>query len=191
MSDREAWRDVNPREAGWTRVNAKLERDRLKADASHPAGPADDLEVADLPLDDTLVLFLSTPPEPTSEQLQIAAENAFRADADTLHRDGWEFSVRWAARSFTYHPEQCVRKPGATPHLTFATHTGWLAVDIVAAPDGVTETDRLNAVGRLLAELVIPEPVAVYRPATDESLAFTPDVEQLLREGRIGEAMVR
>ena len=37
----------------------------------------------------------------------------------------------------------------------------------------------------------IPKPVAVYRPATDESLAFTPDVEMLLREGRIGEAMVR
>ena len=191
MANREAWGEVNPREAGWTRVNAKLERDRLKGDASRPADAPDELEVADLPLDDTLVLFLSTPPEPTSEQLQIAAENAFRSDADTLHRDGWEFSVRWAARSFTYHPEQCVRKPAATPHLTFATHTGWLAVDIVAAPDGVTETDRLNAVGRLLAELVIPEPVAVYRPATDESLAFTPDVELLLREGRIGEAMTR
>ena len=160
MSDREAWRDENPREAGWTRVNAKLERSRLKADASSPAGPADDLEVADLPLDDTLVLFLTTPPEPTSEQLQIAAENAFRADADTLHRDGWEFSVRWAARSFTFHPEQCVRKPAPGPHLTFATHTGWLAVDIVSAPDGVTETDRLNAVGRLLAE---QEPVMHFR----------------------------
>ena len=64
-------------------------------------------------------------------------------------------------------------------------------MDVVAAPAGSTETDRLNAVGRLLAELVIPEPVAVYRPATDESLAFTPDVEQLLREGRIGEAMAQ
>ena len=187
MSDQER----NLRTAGCTRVNAKLERHRLKADASHPADPGSDLDPADLPLDDTLVLFLTTPPEPTSEQLQIAAENAFRADGDTLHRDGWEFSVRWAARSFTFHPEQCVRKPAPGPHLTFATHTGWLAVDIVAAPAGVTETDRLNAVGRLLAELVIPEPVAVYRPATDESLAFTPDVEQLLREGRIGEAMTR
>jgi hypothetical protein len=37
--------------------------------------------------------------------------------------------------------------------------------------------------------LVVPEPVAVYRPATDESLPFTPDVEQLLREGRIGEVI--
>ena len=126
-----------------------------------------------------------------AEERALAELDVGIADADTLHRDGWEFSVRWAARSFTYHPEQCVRKPSASPHLTFATHTGWLAVDIVAAPGGVTETDRLNAVGRLLAELVIPEPVAVYRPATDESLAFTPDVEQLLREGRIGEAMVR
>ncbi len=156
--------------------------------AARFGGPAV-IDPADVPHDDTLVLFLSTPPEPTSEQLQLAAENAF-CDDETHHRDGWEFSVRWAARRFTYHPEQCLR-PACGAHLTFATHTGWLAVDVVASPVGSTETDRLNAVGRLLAELVIPEPVAVYRPATDESLAFTPDVELLLREGRIGEAMAQ
>ncbi|MGL6072758.1 MAG: hypothetical protein ACRC8S_01225 [Fimbriiglobus sp.] len=188
--------DRNRRTAGFTRTNARTERDRvLKAPPPDPEAksipPVEIMSTAleEMPCEETLVLFLTQPPEPTSEQLQIAAENAFSQDNSTLHRDGWEFSVRWAARSFTYHPESCIRKKPGLGHMTFAMHSGWLAVDIVAAPTNVTETDRLNALGRLLSELVVPEPVAVYRPSTDESLPFTPDVEQLLREGRIGEVI--
>jgi hypothetical protein len=189
--------DRNPRYAGYTRTNAQKERSRiLKAPPPDPglilpsAQPETPTELDDMPCEETLILFLSNPPEPTSEQLQIAAINAFSHDNSILHHDGWQFSFRWSSRSFTYHPENCTRKKSCLGHVTFATHSGWLAVNIVAAPENSTETDRLNALGRLLSELVIPEPVAVYRPATDASLPFTPTVEQLLREGRIGEVIV-
>lgn len=110
MADRDQNSPRNPRVAGLTRDNARVERRRIM----HADFGERGLDPGDVPHDDTLVLFLTTPPEPTSEQLQIAAENAFGHDA-THYRDGWEFSVRWAARRFTYHPEQCLRPAcGAT-----------------------------------------------------------------------------
>jgi len=52
--------------------------------------------------DDTLVLLLASPQEPTSDQLQHAAESAFRQNVvDAFHElEGWEFNVRWSARKF-------------------------------------------------------------------------------------------
>jgi len=64
-------------------------------------------------------------------------------------------------------------------------------VDIVAAPPEATETERLNAVGRLPAELVNAEAVAVYRPATEENLKLTPGVQVMLKAGRIDEVLTR
>ncbi len=170
--------DLNPRNAGRTRVNAKSERARAKLAWRREKTPFD------APRDfsaDTLVILLQAPAAPTSDHLRRAAvalgENAKFDLTESVFRDSaWELGVCWANRKYIAESNSGV------------DHGGWLSVEVLAAPQGCSDADRLGRVGKLLLALSLTAAVALVRPATADVRMLTPAVADLVAAGRAADA---